>query len=111
MTNRLRYYLDEHIPLAIAEQLTHRGIEVVTVRSLELLGDEDVNHLELAATMGYVLCTNDSDFVKLAQDGFQHAGIIFGQQEKHGIGHWVKRLEQLHSTHDAEDFENHVEYL
>jgi hypothetical protein len=108
---RLKYYLDEHIPLAIAEQLTYRGIEVVTVRSLGLLGDEDVNHLERATNMGYVLCTNDSDFVKLAHNGFQHAGIIFGQQEKHGIGHWVKRLEQLHSTHTAKDFTDHVEYL
>lgn len=86
MAARIRFYLDENVQTFIAEQLKRRGIEVVTVRELGLLGDEDINHLERAAQMGYVLCTHDSDYVDLAADGREHAGIVFGQQHKHTIG-------------------------
>lgn len=35
----LRFYLDENVPVAVADQLRQRGITVVTVRDLALLGD------------------------------------------------------------------------
>ncbi|MCL4246906.1 MAG: DUF5615 family PIN-like protein [Anaerolineae bacterium] len=45
----LRFYLDENLQVVIAEQLRQRGIDVVTVRDLNLLGDEDTNHLQHAS--------------------------------------------------------------
>ena len=107
----LRFYLDENIPVAIAEQLKRRGIDVVTVRDLELLGEEDMNHLERAAAMGYVLCTHDADNVRLATSGIEHAGIIIGQQEKHWIGERVKGLTLYHTVYTAEEMKNRLEYL
>ncbi|MCC6615810.1 MAG: DUF5615 family PIN-like protein [Anaerolineae bacterium] len=62
----LRFYVDENLQVAIAEQLRQRGVDVVTVRELHFWGDEDKNHLQRASEMGYVLCTNDTGFAALA---------------------------------------------
>ena len=75
----LRFYLDENLQVAIAAQLRARGVVVVTVRELNLLGDSDADHLSRATTMGYVLCSNDSDYVALASQYPGHAGIILGR--------------------------------
>lgn len=107
----VRFYLDENVQLAIADQLQRRGIDVVTVRSLELLGDEDRNHLERAAEMGRVLCTHDTDYYELATSGMEHAGIIIGQPDKHTIGDWVKGLTLVHTVYSAEEMRNRVEFL
>ncbi|MEP7286930.1 MAG: DUF5615 family PIN-like protein [Chloroflexota bacterium] len=107
----VRFYLDENMPVAVATQLQQRGVEVVTVHSLGLLGDTDINHLARATEMKYVLCTHDADFLDLISTGINHAGIVFGQQEKHRIGDWVTGLELIHAVYTAEDMENNVEYL
>jgi hypothetical protein len=107
----LRFYLDENLPPAIAEQLKRRGIEAVTVRELGLLGESDETHLQKALTMGYVLCTHDTDFIALAAQGIEHAGIIIGQQEKHYVGEWVNGLTLYHAIHIVEDMYNRVDFL
>ena len=106
-----RFYLDENVPVAVAEQLQRRGIEAATVRDLGLLGDEDVNHLRNATEKGYVLCTYDADFLALASEGINHAGIVFGQGDVHWIGEWVKGLERIHAAYTAEDMQNRIKYL
>jgi len=110
-TERLRFYLDENVPTAIASQLQSRGIDAITVRDLQLLGDEDLNHLQRATSMRRVLCTHDSDFLQLANDGVSHTGIIFGQQDKHYIGERVKFLELVHSVYVPDDMINTIEFL
>ncbi len=111
MATKVRFYLDENVQVAIAEQLKRRGIEAVTARDLGSLGDEDVDHLERASEMGYVLCTHDADYVDLAASGKEHAGIIFGQQHKHTIGEWVAFLELVHGVYGADEMRNLVEYV
>jgi len=111
LATKLRFYLDENVPIAVADQLRWRGIEAVTVRDLGYLGDSDINHLQRAAAMGYVLCTHDADFIEMASVGMEHAGIVFGQQHKHGIGQWVRFLELLTAVADGEDMRNRVEYV
>jgi hypothetical protein len=108
---KVRFYLDENVQIAIAEQLVRRGIEAVTVRNLGLLGDEDANHLERASRLGDVLCTHDVDYIELAASGVQHAGIVIGKQYKHTIGDWVSFLELIHGVYSAEEMRNLVEYL
>jgi predicted nuclease of predicted toxin-antitoxin system len=104
-------YLDENVSPKISIQLRRRGIHVVTVRDLGLLGDADENHLARATRMGYVLVTCDTDFLALAASGLQHAGIIFGVQEDLNIGDWVKALELICAVYTADDMANHIEYL
>ena len=107
----LRFYLDENLPVEIARQLRVRGIDAVTVRDLRRLGDSDENHLQRATTDGRVLCTFDTDFIKLAVEGQSHAGIILGQPELHYIGGWVSYLELMHAVFSAEEMRDRIEYL
>lgn len=110
-TGAIQFYLDENMPVAVADQLRKRGIQAVTVRDLHLLGDTDINHLARATEMGCVLCTYDTDYAKLAAGGMEHAGIILGQFPKHGIGEWVRELLLYHAIYTAEEMRNRVEYL
>lgn len=107
----LRFYLDENLSIEIARQLRTRGIDVVTVRDLGLLGDSDENHLQRASHMGYVLCTYDTDYIQLATSGIEHTGIVIGQPELHYIGEWVKWLALMHAVYAPEEMYNRVEYL
>jgi predicted nuclease of predicted toxin-antitoxin system len=107
----VRFYLDENVQLAVAEQLRRHGVDVVTVRDLDALGDEDINHLARATTMERVLCTHDSDYYVLASSGITHAGIVIGQASQHQIGDWVKGLLLIHAVYSAEEMQNRVEHL
>lgn len=107
----IRFYLDENLPVAVAEQLQRRGIDAVTVRDLGLLGQSDIDHLALARSTGRVLCTNDADYLELAQTGEEHDGIIFGQQQIHGIGNWVNFLELVFNVYTSEEMVGRIEYL
>jgi len=60
---------------------------------------------------GAFYSTYDSDFVNLAQQGVEHAGIVKGNRTQHHIGSWVRALTQLHSRYSAEDLLNRVEFL
>jgi hypothetical protein len=108
---KVRFYLDENVPVAIAEQLIRRGIDAVTTRDLRAFGEDDVSHLKRATAMGRILCTHDSDYVELASSGHEHAGIVFGQQHKHTIGDWVLFLELIYPVYDADEMRNLVEYV
>jgi predicted nuclease of predicted toxin-antitoxin system len=57
VAHTLRFYLDENMPTEVARQLRARGIEAVTARDSGLLGALDEDHLTVAVTNGYVLCT------------------------------------------------------
>lgn len=104
-------YLDENLTPKIAAQLRQKGIDIVTVHDLGLTGDADVNHLVRATEMGRVLVTADTDFLRLAAEGMEHAGIVFAVQEDTTIGDWVRALELICFVYTADDMKNHVEYL
>jgi hypothetical protein len=107
----IRLYFDESVQVAVAEQMRNRGIDVVTVRDLGLLGDTDINHLQRAAEMGRVLCTYDYDFLRLHAQDIQHAGIVIAQHATTAIGDWVRGLELICGVYTPDEMKNHVEYL
>lgn len=107
----LRFYLDENIPVQVARQLRNRGIDVVSARDLGLLGETDENHLKNAARLGRVLCTNDSGFLQLASSGIEHVGVVFGQQDVHYIGEWVRWLSLMHAVYTDEEMQGRIEYM
>lgn len=111
MEAAINLYLDENLSPRIAEQLRLRGIDAVCVHDLALLGDEDNNHLQRATQMKRVLVTTDTDFLRITAEGAEHAGIVFGAQEDHSLGDWVKILELLCFVYTAEEMKNHVEYV
>ncbi len=94
--DKLKFYFDEGVQLAVSEQLRSQGIDAISVRSLNLLGDTDINHLMRAAEMERVLCTYDADYLRLHASGISHAGIMYAAQSKTTIGDWVRAIRQLH---------------
>lgn len=42
MADRLRFYMDEHVPKAVTEGLRRRGVDVITVQELGLQAAEDM---------------------------------------------------------------------
>lgn len=107
----LKFYIDENIPPAVAEQLRKHGIDALSVRDLESLGDSDLNHLQRAAAMGRVLCTHDQDFLRMAAQGDEHAGIAFSPQYNATIGGWVRGLRDLHERITPEEAKGQIFYL
>ena len=107
----LRFYLDEQLDVEIARQLMRRGIDVLTVRDLQSFGESDTQQLNRAIRMGRVMWSNDRHFIQLASAGIEHCGIVFGQQDKHYIGTWVRHLERMHDEYGPDDLLNHVEFL
>ena len=106
-TRPVRFYLDEHLSPRIMRQLKMDGIDVIRG---QLSADDDY-HLQLATSMGRVVCTEDEDFLRLAASGNDHAGIIRGEPEKHSIGDWVKYLRLVHGACDAEELRNTVSFV
>ena len=109
--SKIRFYLDENIRPVVEEQLKLLDINVVSARSLEVLGDADAAHLRRATEMNRVLCTHDTDFIILAESHLDHAGIIWAAHDKASIGGWVKALQQLHSEVSAEAMVGQVRYV
>jgi predicted nuclease of predicted toxin-antitoxin system len=110
-SNELRFYFDESVELAVSEQLAAGGLDVVSAHSLNLLGDADPNHLKRATEMGRTLCTYDADFLRLANTGAKHVGIIYAHQQKASIGGWVREIRALHARRKAEDLTDQVVFL
>lgn len=107
----IRLYLDENLSPKIAEQLKLRGIDSMSVRELGKLGDTDRNHLARSTRLGRVLVTSDADFLRLAAEGIDHTGIVFGDLGSHTLGDWVNKLELVCFVYSPVEFINHVEYL
>jgi predicted nuclease of predicted toxin-antitoxin system len=109
--SELRFYFDENVQVAVSEQLRRAGFDVVSAHDLGTLGEEDTKHLQRATEMGRVLCTYDDDFLALANQGFEHAGIVFAQHEKTSIGDWVREIRSLYAAITAEQAQGQVFYV
>jgi len=78
---------------------------------MALLGEDDDNHLLTTTNMGYVLCTHDQDFLRIATQTTDHEEIIFTQQSDSTIGGWVKALTQLSETMDSTQIRGKVLFI
>ena len=110
MADRLKFYLDEHVPQAVASGLRRRGVDVVTVPEAGTLGAEDEVHLALATGQGRVIFTQDADFLRLHAAGNEHAGIVYVRQQT-PIGSVLRGLMLIYEVLEAEDMQNRVEFL
>jgi len=82
------FHLDENIDQAIARALRERGIDVTTSAEAQLVGARDIEQQEFSRESGRVILTQDSDFLRLHQAGYSHAGIIFASSGSRGIDTW-----------------------
>lgn len=108
-------YLDVHVPRAIAEQLRHRGVDVLAAieDGSDQLSDEEL--LDPAATLDRVLFTQDIRFKALAEDrqrqGHPFSGLLFGHQRGATIGKYVGDLELVAGATDLADWVGVIEHL
>ena len=106
----VRYDLDEHSAEAVATGLRNRGIDVLTLSGAGMLGASDREHFAYAYEEGRVLVTYDDDFLRLADQTEEHAGVAFAPQSR-SIGELVRCLTVIAEEMEAEEMENHVEFL
>lgn len=107
----IKFYTDEHIGNALTTALRNKGMEVLTCQEAGLLGQPDETHLEYALREKRAIITNDNDFLKLAAQQKEHYGIVFIVRQRTDIGVIVRRITQLHSLLDAEQFRNQIDYI
>jgi hypothetical protein len=107
----LRYYLDEHIDPAIAEGLRRRGIDVTTTVASGHVQATDLERLQFARSEDRVVVTLDADFLILASQEIDHAGIVFWHSKRRSIGTLVQRLVTLWRTTTAEEMRNQVQFF
>ena len=109
MAEPVRFYLDEHIPSAVAEGLRQRGIEVRTLVEMDRLA-QDKEHLAHARREGRVLVTHDDDFLRLASEGASHAGIVYVPRGR-SIGDIVRGLVRIARASSKEDLRQQIRFL
>ena len=78
---KIKLYLDEDVPLAFAQALINRGVNVVTTQQEKNKGKSDLEQLNYATKDGRTILThNKRDFMILHNEylrrGKEHAGII-----------------------------------
>jgi len=107
----LRFHLDENVPIAVADALRRRGVDVTTTQEAGLLGANDSAQLAYCLREGRVLVTQDMDFLGVHRSGAQHAGIACCALGTRTIGQIARSLLLLHEFLTAEEMVRQVEYL
>ena len=107
----MKFYLDEHIPKAVAEGLRRRGIDVLTIQGAGRVGDPDRKQLAYAALKRRVLVTFDDDFLALDAAGASHSGIVFSQTGRRSVGELIESLVLIANVIEPEEMRNHIEFI
>jgi uncharacterized protein with PIN domain len=110
MSERIKYYTDEHVARAVVRGLRQRGVDVLTVPEAGMLSASDEEHLALARSKGRVVFTQDDDFLRLAAAGFEHAGVVYAVQHK-PVGAIVHGLMLIYEIMEPDEMRNHIEFL
>ncbi|MBI4614955.1 MAG: DUF5615 family PIN-like protein [Planctomycetes bacterium] len=111
MGEPIRFYFDHHVPAAVADGLRRRGIDVLTSTEAGRSRARDLDLVRLSRDEGRVIVTFDEDFLVLAGEVEDHAGIVYCPATKYGIGQLIHALFLVHGVLDVVDMRNHVEFL
>jgi hypothetical protein len=115
--SQIRLLIDEDAQhRGLAPALRARGVDVITVHELGMLGADDNVILAQAAATGRTIYTfNASDFFRLhtqfMQQGRAHAGIIIVPRQRYSVGEQLRRLFALINGRSAESMINQVAFL
>jgi uncharacterized protein with PIN domain len=110
VSEKIKFYIDEHVPTAVTAGLRLREVDVLTTQEAGLLAASDEEHLALATDEERVLFTQDADFLRLHAEGISHAGIAYAHQQT-PIGYIVRGLMLIYQVLEPRDMQNHVEFL
>ena len=107
----MRFHLDEHVDHAVAHGLRQRGIDVSTTGDADLLEAPDEEHIAYALRDRRIVYTNDADFLRLHNEGVEHAGIAYCPRGTRTIAQIVRHLCLMHDCMTEEEMHGIVEYL
>lgn len=110
MAQKIRYYTDEHVCRAVVRGLRERGVQVVTIAEIGMLGAPDEEHVKRAILEHCVIVTQDNDFLRFHAAGVEHAGIVYAPQQT-PIGDIIRGLMLIYQMLDMDDMAQHVEFL
>lgn len=111
MSENIRFHLDENVSNAIAESLRRRGIDVTTTPSAGLIGFSDEEQIAFALEQDRVIFTQDTDFLRLNQEGVTHNGIVYCQQNSRSIGEIVRGLILIWEYVEPFEMHGRVEFI
>jgi hypothetical protein len=75
-----------------------------------MLGASDEEHLQKATKGKRVLITEDTDFLRIHAEGFEHAGIVFGKQSK-SVGEFIRGVSLIYEVLSADEMRGQLEYI
>ena len=111
----VRLYFDVHVPLTVAEQLTKRGVNILTAQADRSATLPDHELLMRARHLGRAIVTSDICFRALAeswQEGQQNfAGLVFAHPLHVTIGKMVIDLELIARVLAPEEIQDQVIFL
>jgi hypothetical protein len=110
MSQKIKFFTDEHIASAVVQGLRQRGVEVLSIPEAKMLGESDANILAKATAESFVVFTQDDDFLRLHTSGIHHTGIVYAAQYT-SIGEIIRGLMLIYEILEPEDMVNHVEFL
>lgn len=108
---KIRYLVDEHVSRVILRGLQRRGIDAVRPQDIQREGFSDEAQLEWAAQEARVVVTFDQDYLRLAAQRSEHAGVAYCFPDKYGISELLGLLILMYEVVDSLEMQNRVEYL
>lgn len=109
MADRVKFYMDEHVPFAVTQGLRRRGVDVLTVQEAAMHAASDEEYRAFALSQGRVIFTQDADFLRLHAAGLHHAGIAYAPQQT-PVGDMIRGLILIAEVLEASEMAGHVEY-
>jgi predicted nuclease of predicted toxin-antitoxin system len=111
----LSLYIDVNVPIAITQGLRQRGVTVLTSQEDGTDRLPDAQLLDRALVLGFVLYTQDTDFLAEAArrlaTGEPFAGVVYVHQQRLSIRQRIDDLEILAKLLDPTDMMNQVKFL
>ena len=110
MTERVRFYADEHIPPTVIEEIRRRGGDITTVKDAGLRGAADEVHFIHAVAARRAILTQDTDFLQLHASGRPHPGIIYATMHL-SVSEIIAGVWQIHEQLTPAEMANRVKFL
>jgi predicted nuclease of predicted toxin-antitoxin system len=111
----LSLYMDAQVRSGVTRGLRLRGVAVLTAQEDGTDAIDDPDLLDRAMALGYVVFTQDIDFLieaaRRQRMGQAFAGVVYGHQQNVSTGQCVQDLELMAKVYDPVDMMNRVEYL
>jgi predicted nuclease of predicted toxin-antitoxin system len=107
----LKFYFDEMMPRAVAQQLIARGSEVIMAIDVGMTGKPDEEHLNFATQQAAIVVTRDAPFAGLTAQKSDHAGLICWTGADDDFGGMVRKLSEFAGLHAQEDVRGVVHWI